>query len=567
MGESEKKKIYSYHTFVLPFTWKMSGVKVDDEYLALKKVFEGNQNWVNTNLSDETNILSKSDIIDDENVKHFYKEYQYFYPYVRKAIYGYEHDICSNYLFAPIREKGGEYLITKNEITYKLSLKAIRVRLVNTGVGLFIIECEYPEDANKENDKRQLEDDIKNINNYGRRIKLPFISQDNNIINADSLEITIGNDTSLKEDFKQQNGEIIDTINKKTKEEPSASGSSISLSDMAGFITKIMGYGYKDEEYSFTSSPLTKKNEIQIIPALDDRMYVAYAVSVYNKRLGKSIFKTKTNTKTKDEECYVDLTDQELNKSLYEYAYVDPAEGCSCPDKRLREELLEKAVYSRWAPYGTIYLISEIGFGMLSNAEIGGNDNHLYETFLTCYLQMVYIALLQKASIVNYYRETANIARHFSANSRKLDRNDIRRIMNLQERHVAFDSQLFFSEVSPEQQAIEMYDMLKESFHLESENKKLEETLTSLYEITDTDLNISVNTTIGFLTWLSVILAAASIIYNILFSSDVVIRCDNYSVINGFPGSIGTDLWIFIIAVVLLSVVAIVGVSRHNRRK
>ena len=257
------------------------------------------------------------------------------------------------------------------------------------------------------------------------------------------------------------------------------------------------------------------------------------------------------------------MKDGELSKSLYEIAYADNSGGCSCPDAKLRAKQIEEAMYNRWAPMGTFYTITEIGFGMISSAEIGGDVNYLYDNFLNCYLQMVYITLVQRASIVKFSREAADIARHFSANGKKPKREDIRNIMNLQERHSAFDNQLLFSQVSSELQAGEMYDMLKTSFKLTAENEILDKNLESLYEITNTQLNMSVNTGVGILTALSIILAVGALGYNFLFAGDVKIICADSS----FTGMPEADVWVFIIIMAVASFLATVIVLRRNRRK
>lgn len=541
----ETTKVYSYHTFILPFTWNMYGVTSDKEYEALKRVFEDNPQWENTNLKDANDISSNLEIGSLDEALGYYKQYQYYYPYVRKSFLGYEDGICSNYLLKGARNKG-TYQIIKDDKHYVLNINAIRVRLVNTGVGLFIMECENHGKDGKGENQTGIET-VKNINDYGRRITLPFINNKTNI-SADKLIVDIPNVQTVEDDFKG----FIEKVYEKKEYSPN----DISLEHTCDFIKKILSFG---SEYRFTSKQVEKEKEICMKPALDDRMYVAFAVS--DEAWINSV---KFDSASKH---YNFETEDALRKSIYEIAYADSSGSCTCPDEVMCLDLINKALYKRWIPWGSLYTITPMGTGMVSSAAIGGEMNFLYENFISCYLQMLYIAIVQKASIVKFNRETADIAKHFAANGRKLKRDDIRNIMNLQERHAAFDSQLLFSEVSSEQQAIEMYDMLKETLLLDAEEEKLNESLTSLYEITDTDLNISVNTIVEILTYVSIILAIASFAYNFVFASEVIVidRAIENTAFNFNPHDF--FMWLSLLLVFVLSVFIGIRAKWRNRRK
>ncbi len=551
----EENKVYSFHTFILPFTWEMKGVKRDKEYTALKKVFEENQYWLNTNISIEDGIVSRADISDFDAVKGLYKEYQYYYPFVRKAVYGGEDDVCANYLFTPAHKKGTYHIIKKiNDVEkhYLLHINAIRVRLVNTGIGLFILECEnHGKDA--EGNPQCDIDAVKNINDYGRRITLPFISE-GFWITADRLYVDIPEIGKFEDDFAG----FVSVICEKRPD--SADG--ISFNFICGFVRELLSAG---SGYHFTSKAIENKNDVKIWPLLDDRMYVAFAAC--EKNVVEQVGKKKKEGMKVDKGSYIYQSGVKWNESVYEIAYIDAPRDCSCPDKPLREKLVNDAMYNRWLPKGTFYTITDMGMGMISSAETKGSYSYLYENFLTCYLQMVYIALAQKASVVKFSLEAADIAGHFAANGRKLSRNSVRSIMTLQERHAAFESQLLFSEVSSEQQAIEMYDKLKTVFRIEEEDKKLDEKLTRLYEIMDTDLGIDLNAGVSILTWVSVILSTAALLYSILFYSDVVIKNEGYSSISNGTVDLSLGHWIFLGVIFGVSVLAWIIVRIHNRRK
>ena len=80
--------IYSYHTFMFPFVWEGRGRHSVPlaEFLSL---FEMNDNWENVDMQNEHHFTSNPLIDGKDEALLFYKEYQYFHPYARKALYGF----------------------------------------------------------------------------------------------------------------------------------------------------------------------------------------------------------------------------------------------------------------------------------------------------------------------------------------------------------------------------------------------------------------------------------------------------------------------------------------------
>ncbi len=541
------KQAYSYHTFILPFVWKIRGVDENKEYSALKKVFDNNCLWERTDHHEDL----KDFVGSDEEYISFYQKYQYFFPFVRRAVYSVDEDICANYLLTGSKGNG-KYRITrtieqkgeKRKITYELDIEVVRVRIVNTGVALFILECvNNGGDANGE--VQNSIEAVKNINEYGRRIALPILNK-NVLLCADSLEIDIPGLGHFYEDFRNYTERFF-------SEKERSSFGDVSINHICNTIKDLMSCG---SEYEFISHPATKNKEIQVIPLLDDRMYVTYAVS------DKSFIDDKI--KGSHENSYTFLENDDDSKNLYELSFMDSAGNCTCPDKEMRNKLVREATYCRWLPEGTINCITQMGFGMVSGAN---SDCYLFENYQSVYREMVYLAMIQRASIVRFNRENAEIAKCFASNSKKLERKHIRKIMNLRERCTAFNSQLFFSEITSEQQGIELYDMLKECFALESEKDKLNNSLTDLYEITDTALSNKVNTGVDVLTWASIILAAGALLYDMLFVSDVVVREEEYAAFPIFIKGVDLSTWGFIGLLVVLLVIARCIINWKNRRK
>lgn len=463
-------EVYSYHTFILPFIWNVEGISTRDVY-TFPKCFDRNPNWISTNLSEAHRIGDNGNIISDEDAYLLYAEYQYFNPAARNAIYGFESEIVRNYCFNPalVRNKG-KYIIEKKGISYVLSVNAIRLKIYNTGVALFILECENiasPEFAYQNNMAA-----VKNINDYGRRISLPYIPDDPDAsICADRLTLEIEGLGSFSEDTR---GFIERTNTKKDVFDR------VSLTHMCDFIKKILEYG---GDYTFSSNyskSSINKNTFYIYPALDDRMFSLCVVCDGNA----AFHYTEMDDK---KEHYLFESNEDRAMDLYELAFVDPAGECSCRDRRMRQDLLEKHIYRRWLPYGTLYTVVNHGFTAVSSFK------PTYNAALTQYFQICCLALAQRASIINFQREATALSRTIEKQGKTISTSLITRILDLQERFIAFQNQLCFTEISSQEQAIELYDMITDAFFIEKESEALASHLESLYNAANTNIDFSLN--------------------------------------------------------------------------
>ena len=169
----EQGKIYSYHNFIYPFIWEDPARKVNKKEI-IESYFENNEYWENINRDNE--VFSKSDWIK------LYSKNEYFHAAFKEAILGYndkykcDKSIVAQYEFnKKYISKGAEYIITKsvsenNEFKkkeYILDVKSISIKIFNTGIAVLILECINYHESNL--------NDIKKINDYGRRVSLPFI--------------------------------------------------------------------------------------------------------------------------------------------------------------------------------------------------------------------------------------------------------------------------------------------------------------------------------------------------------------------------------------------------------
>lgn len=512
-----KSEPYSYHTFIFPFTWRGQDFKTFVRY------FDDNNCWNNFDMLDEQNICSNSMITKRDELLSLYKEYQYFHPYARKAIYGFEEGIVRNYsfMYEKVHNKA-HYYIEKNNKKYDLHVNSIKLKIYNTGVALFILEAENY-GVSEKGVLQNTFDDVKNINEYGRRISMPVLKDIN--LCADSLELKIGN-ISFKDNFM--------AYIEKVKKMDNITSDDIKLTDISNVIREVLCY-----RGDYNISP---------IPILDDRMYVMCIA--------------------KDSKAIIECTD-EGSKSAYEFVHIDPAGECTCHDKGMRKELLDKALYKRWCDWNSYYYITNYSFMYLTEDDV---PPHLVESFLTQYYQMGCLTIAQRASIMNFKREVTSIAAGLEKKGKTLSMPSVNSIMDLQERFVAFESQLFFDEVSSEQQAIEIYDMLKQALLIEKEKDSLKSQLESMYTISDTTNGFGINKIMLIFTWISGVMSFASIIMTMMqIEGFKNIQCLKWLNLTGPADSDGAGVGIIVamslLLVILVSVLVTVYILIRYRRK
>ena len=121
----------------------------------------------------------------------------------------------------------------------------------------------------------------------------------------------------------------------------------------------------------------------------------------------------------------------------------------------------------------------------ISTAAEGTDTGFIVENFRTQYYQMVCLCLAQRTSIINFSRIANRISRGIEENTTTLKRKDREEMMDLQERYIAFITQIDTTEASPEEQGIEMYNMIRSALNTETEKATLCEQLQSLSELAD----------------------------------------------------------------------------------
>jgi hypothetical protein len=442
----------SYHIFYFPFIWKNSAKaeKLFTEQVDLSAIsVKDNSGW------------QRCPKMKEEEKQDLYNEQNYYYKFVHRILYdnGKPDTLIRHYERMEPQESPSKVTYTiavkgkdgKDGNKYELKVEAMNLNLYATGVGILTFHL-----INDDKDKCKCStpEDILNINQYGRRIFPPFfddIKKKSETAVYLKIEGLSGNLENCSENFSSYSG---DENNKKTDLYQSWRP--------ACFIQNII-------------ADLSSEKLI-IEPVIDDRMFVAcwYGNNDLSAELG-------------DDAKYEDFLLKSHNHFWYKYVYVDKGgTDPSCMNDDFREELLKKSTYARWQhtkkrdrtweddggeyDYGTLFGISRYSFMILANEEYFSKQ-FLAKHLRTVYARMVELILVQRASILI-----------FSDRINKLPGNNDRQINALYSDYIRFVNQVYFREVTAQEQGIELYKLLSESLETKEQVNDLDEDISELHQ-------------------------------------------------------------------------------------
>ena len=485
MREKVQEVPYSYHTFIFPFLFDNGGKRNRKEFIkCLPNLGEG---WREEKLQE----LQGS-------VKEFHDQHRYFNKAARNAMYTTEFDdsavvwnyrfdlesliknnLCKNdwYNNPKCKDNKARLDIEKkleNGVIFnaKLAINGIRLKLFNTGVGMLVFELEnydLPE-----------EKDVILINEFGRRVFLPFIKNDQEPICklcADQITLFFGDDVIEEASGKISGAEDF-CINE------------IKLSPLVQFFLS-------NEKKCITASERPAADEYYIEPIIDDRMYVAciYDNSSFMGDMKQWDQEAKAYRYIADAERLYPNADDNLAKRLYEMVFID-GDGMSCYSRTMLKSLLEKHIYTRWLEMGTITGITEYSMISITNFPMA-----TFLPFVTEYVEMVMLVLAQRASLLAFERTISEIA----CKKNNLD------VENVQKKYVMFQSELLLQEVTAQQQGIELYNILLDKLFINQQQAGIEAQIKSLFELNTSTNEKSENGILFILAVLGISEAAQTI--------------------------------------------------------
>ena len=470
MDQQSDNKVRSYHIFLLPFYAKKGSLNP-----------QLGDRWVRDTLTDVS--ISSS----DEERKLDYATAQYFAPEARRLLFGRD----AGFLYR-LPKSDPFYKIVKDGIEYRLLVKKITVTVFDKNIGVMALYTAfseaYQDDALlallKKNDaapsakgsspidEQKLLNAIRAINEYGRRINLPYLGTEkitkpkthksgysySHSLVADSISLF-----GVEEDFKK----LSDALYFGTSDHP-----------ITGYIIKPLS------ELLFS---LFRQRDI--VPVIDDRMYVCSLID--NAALSAEIKAGSPDEMIRAHKAGEEnteavknrlFTDPALSDKVYALGFLD-IEHASCGFE-MRESILRRCVYRRWQHVGTIDIVTHHSFVRI----LGDAPDFVIKSFITQYVYMAIGALMQRTEILWLFDRSAALSRdYFQLNdtSDKADNKTISgRLTELKRRYVYAQNNIFLNQLTVQEQGIEEFEMLKRELYIDDSLEKLDRSINSIYEFT-----------------------------------------------------------------------------------
>lgn len=437
---------YSYHTFFFPFLWndRQQGKGFLSREAFLQCIDK--KRWI------EDFGYSEINSNDNKFIAQF-NQYRYFNRAARNTIYTTDgkESVVYNYRYNLASfgknssdskwlnsEKGSKnparYIISKDGRKVSLAINGIKLKLFNTGIGVMIFELENYDYSAK--------DDFNWINDRGRRIYMPYMVNGGGCYDC-ADEITLSYDDKVISTSK-----LIKPYSKYYNVE------------LAEPIIYLLSNG----EYSVTADAHKVSNKTMYIePIIDDRMFVAgYYI---NKQFASELTEhTENGYRFLADASQRRISDKNNSATeWYRAVFVDGG-SCSCQSQNKLYDMISEHTYDRWAEYGSLTGISE--YSMITVT--GSGDDYLVCNFLTEYVEMMILVLAQRASLLSFERMISDSA---------MGKRDI---CEIQGYYVKFQSQLLLKEVTPQQQGIELYNMLLDNLFIQEQADRIDKQIEAL---------------------------------------------------------------------------------------
>ncbi len=425
MPENELKEnnLHSYHNFMFPFRFDCileGGIKDRHKYYRTNK-FDKRVRIDNDFIA---SLKKDAWIYEKYEPNLHYNEFSYFHDFTRDALFNteeFEVKATSYYFSKKLSKKDTFTIEIKDEKTYTLNFIGLSLRIFDTGVAILSIELENRDENNSHID------DILKINDFGRRIYPQFLGDDltqstKNTFLPDSIMINL-QDKEIKEDFYYKE------IPKEIK--------------ISTYIMELLGAN------SFT----VKKENIGrnlIQPSIDDRMFVIcwYA--------NNGIVNSLKNYK------YI------KSDKWYEFVFID-GNGKTVQSPRMQTKLIKEATYDRWMNASTLYGISRYSFVCMSASDF------TLAHIKTMYFQMFTLLLAQRASILRFSDEVTALS--------DIDSNELEtQTSSLYKNYIRFVNKLYFREITPQDQGLEIYNQARDILKIDDDIKDLDNEIEELHK-------------------------------------------------------------------------------------
>jgi hypothetical protein len=453
---------YSYHIFLFPFTWDVKNIKSSNN----ADTFSDRHT-----LQHIRQLLATSDMLtlfeykierpsDAQEPYNPYNETQYFYEFTHDVLnYAKSTNMVDVLQYNAKLSDDAHYEISiKGQPTpYRLDLKSVCVNFYGSGVGVvayFLENHNYREIA-----------DVLKINEYGRRVYPQFLGWDDakgltsdakNYFLADTISVKYNGHTETLEDF-----EYYQSYRRLAQ----------SSFILPSHIARLLGNRF------VTNPDDVQRGDILIKPILDDRMQVMCRISDENEFAKLRVYDKSTQTYK-----------YEKSELWHELIFIDKLDGCTCKSEKMLPKLLATATYDRWVDttyegkyVGHIFGVTRYSFIMLGQKN-WFNDNVIHYHLTNQYFQLVLLSLVQRGSLLSFSAEVSKLAlalkgKHGATSALIKQANDLH--LN----YLVFINRIYFREVTPQEQGIELYDLIQDKMGIAKEAASLKAEIQELNEL------------------------------------------------------------------------------------
>lgn len=394
--------------------------------------------------------------------------------------------ICAIYEY-PMGKEAYYYHIKKGKNTYELPLDGIELHIYDCGVGIIFFKAL--------NFTYYSIDMIKEINDYGRRIKVAYVPNFKNAtrIWADEIGIKIlDHKGNVKKSSIMEYEKAIEAINDGIDEEANTS----KIANYAIFLKDIL-YGRFGKECTKDDK---RENKYSITTYSDDRMFLISMIR--DTKLSQEV---QGLSDVDGKQTLEQLS--ELEEKVYSIVYADP-KWATCTEVLMRREILEGALYKRWLGWGSLYGVTSYSYVAITDNGSGANASVVCP-FYKEYLYLISLVLAQRIGISIFSKSTTKNAQEFNRN-KLIHLFLVGKQSDLQKRYIIFKNQMLLTEPSCQEQGIDIYKILQKQLLINNQESKLESQLKSLYE----SINISWEKNVALFGGFIAVIGSAWKIYN-----------------------------------------------------
>lgn len=499
--------VYSHHTFLYPFLYLDESSRFrQDSFEKFYRLFAENHEWWKEEIR-----FSKG--AEDEELRLDYQVFQYFNSSTRRTLF--ERQASRSYSLCFPEGKGTYEIQPPSDVCTEaihqpiaLQLKAIRIKIFNTGVAVLVYETEYrPDEGLTPKQKRER---VKLINEYGRRLYpayLPSASlpcEGSKMPCAERITIRIPGMEPICDDFRSRAEAYLPGDSTEN-----AKGYLHNLIFLPDIVGEILNLGLAPQKIYCNEPRKEQEREeaggtFKIKPAIDDRMFVCCMIrdsSYVESFLGYPTDEKAYNAQYKaahpsepvspvprrlrrQSHTWKFRTDWLVGQELYALTNIDgnvsDPEDSTCQNRVDLDRYFDEQLYLRWIEYGTIHSVTN--HSMMCLTSEAPNVDHIVNAFLILYVPICILTLAQRASLLAF---DDRITRCVSPAQGRGQLNKEKRdeLYGIAEDFSVFQGEILLAEVTPQIQGIELYEKLQNMLFIARLEKNVQNQLNNLFQI------------------------------------------------------------------------------------